>query len=480
MVDGIQLPDTCLLKLLSRQSRPLLCSAHPPQRSVFDPTTSPTHHSGQFIKMAFPFEVIDHTITAQHIRQWPRATAASQEHALQLCIKQYKPIDNPEPQPGDVTVIGAQGNGFPKEVFEALWTDLHARSKKYGFRIRSIWIADAAQQGSSGLLNEGSLGNDPSWYDHARDLLHMTNVFRSEMPQPIFGIGHSVGGNVLTHLSLMHARLFTALVLFDPIILVFSLRQTGCISVARLSAARRETWPTREAAAEALRRSPLHSLWDPRVLDAYIAHGIRDLPASKTSGEGEKAALTTTRDQEVFTLFRPLYPYVGDDGAVDRDGAPDFDPTMNDQPHPGQPFLFYRSEGHSVVARLPHVRPSVLWVHGEKSDINLPPSARTENVNACGTGSDGSGGVQAGRVAEVVIDGRGHLFPLEVPDICAEHAAAWVGKEMQRYRKAQREYENWTHLPLREKATISPEYARALGRPSAKKMMTSSNTGSKL
>ncbi|KAG8163791.1 hypothetical protein KVR01_007088 [Diaporthe batatas] len=419
--------------------------------------------------MVFPFEVIEHTIPAQHIREWPRATAVSQERTLQLCIKQYKPIDNPEPQPGDVT-----------EVYEALWTELHARAQKHGFRIRAIWIADAAHQGHSGVLNEGSIGNDPSWYDHARDLLYMTNAFRDDMPQPIVGIGHSFGGSVLTHLSLMHARLFTALVLFDPIIMMMSLNQTGAILGARMSAVRRETWPTREAAAESFRRSPFHKSWDTRVLDAYIAHGIRDLPASTASGEAGKAALTTPRDQEVFTFFRPLYPYVGDDGAVDRDGAPDFDPTMNDKPHKGQPFPFYRSEGSSVLARLPHVRPSVLWVYGEKSDVNLPPSARSENVKACGTGPDGSGGVQAGKVAEVVIEGRGHLFPLEVPDLCAEHAAAWVGKEIQRYRKAQLEYEDWTHLPLRDKVTISPEFAKALGRPSLKKPRNKSSTRSKL
>lgn len=430
--------------------------------------------------MAFPFKVIEHTIPAQHIREWPRATAVSQEHALQLCIKQYRPIDNPEPQPGDVTVIGAHGNGFPKEVYEALWTELHARSQKHGFRIRAVWIADAAHQGRSGVLNEGSIGNDPSWYDHARDLLYMTHVFRDDMPQPIVGMGHSFGGNVLTHLSLMHARLFTTLILFDPIIMIMSLRQTGAILGARISAVRREIWPTREDAAEALRKSPFHSSWDPRVLDAYIAHGIRDLPASTVSGEGDRAALTTPRDQEVFTFFRPLYPYLGDDGTVDRDGAPDFDPTVNDKPHRGHPFPFYRSEGSSVLARLPNVRPSVLWVYGEKSDVNLPPSARSENVKACGTGPDGSGGVQAGRVAEVVIEGREHLFPLEVPGLCAEHAAAWVGKDMQRYRQAQREYEDWTHLPLREKTTMSPQFVRALGRPLVNKPRDKSKPGSKL
>lgn len=45
-------------------------------------------------------------------------------------------------------------------MYEPLWEELHARSKRHGFRIRSIWIADVAHQGASGILNEQFLGND--------------------------------------------------------------------------------------------------------------------------------------------------------------------------------------------------------------------------------------------------------------------------------------------------------------------------------
>lgn len=32
-----------------------------------------------------------------------------------------------------------------------------------------------------------------NWFDHSRDLLHMINHFREEMPRPIIGVGHSMG-----------------------------------------------------------------------------------------------------------------------------------------------------------------------------------------------------------------------------------------------------------------------------------------------
>ena len=32
-----------------------------------------------------------------------------------------------------------------------------------------------------------------SWFDHARDLTALINQKRDEMPQPLVGIGHSMG-----------------------------------------------------------------------------------------------------------------------------------------------------------------------------------------------------------------------------------------------------------------------------------------------
>ena len=38
------------------------------------------------------------------------------------------------------------------------------------------------------------------------------------MPRPLVGIGHSMGGQQLAHLALMHPRLLSLLVLVDPVI----------------------------------------------------------------------------------------------------------------------------------------------------------------------------------------------------------------------------------------------------------------------
>ncbi|KAI1356142.1 Alpha/beta hydrolase family-domain-containing protein [Xylaria sp. FL0043] len=448
---------------------------------------------------SFPFHIKEHIVPGQHIREWPRATANSQEDVINLHVKQYIPKDNPSPQPGDVTVLGAHANGFPKELYEALWTDLHARSRAAGFRIRGIWIADISNQGWSGQLNEAKLGNDPCWHDLTRDLLHLVNVFRADMPRPLVGVGHSFGANILTHLALLHPRLLTTLVLLDPTIIVFDPAKSSGpgTSPARASTFRRDLWPSREAAVESFRRSPFYRSWDPRVLEAWNEHAIRDLPtplypelsssstASPSSSSSPDstspaspspgATLRTTKHQEVFTFFRPLYPHItsrpsstSSKYTISKSGAPDYDPSLESTLAPGQePFAFYRSEGGVVLNALPSVRPSALFVHGGTSDISAPELRRLR-VSTCGVGPGGSGGGAAGRVAEVVMEGKGHLFPMEVPDETAAHAARWIGAEMARWRQEQAEYEAWTRLPMREKSTLSQEFMDKVGRPKAR------------
>lgn len=60
------------------------------------------------------FSVHRYQTRGQHIREYPGAAKHTQEHIFQLDIKQYIPVDNPQPQAGDVTIVAAHGNGFPK------------------------------------------------------------------------------------------------------------------------------------------------------------------------------------------------------------------------------------------------------------------------------------------------------------------------------------------------------------------------------
>jgi hypothetical protein len=77
------------------------------------------------------FKVHEHTLPCTYIREYPLATVDSQEDTLHLAIKQYTPLDNLAPQKGDVTVIAAHANGFPK----VSWVVLSKRDEK----IADVW-----------------------------------------------------------------------------------------------------------------------------------------------------------------------------------------------------------------------------------------------------------------------------------------------------------------------------------------------------
>lgn len=90
-----------------------------------------------------------------------------------------------------------------QECYEALWDDL-LQAENGSFKIRAIWMADAANQGASYQLNGEKLGDDPGWFDHARDLLLMMNHFRENMQPPFVGLAHSMGcANMYTAISFL-------------------------------------------------------------------------------------------------------------------------------------------------------------------------------------------------------------------------------------------------------------------------------------
>jgi hypothetical protein len=82
-----------------------------------------------------------------------------------------------------------------------------------------------------------------------------------------------------------------------------------------------------------------------------------------------------------------------------------------------------------------------------------------------GTATGGSGGAARGRVKGIVIKGRGHLIPMEAVDQCATAIGDWTEKELQIWQRKQREYEEWTKLPLRERQEITEEWKKRIGGP---------------
>ncbi|RDW70916.1 alpha/beta hydrolase [Aspergillus mulundensis] len=398
------------------------------------------------------FAITEHVIESSHIREYARATKPSPD-CLKLVVKRYTPKSNPDPRPGDLTIIGTHGSGFPKELYEPIWEELYFTLSSYGIRIRSIWLADTANQNASGLLNEKVLGDDPSWFDHSRDLLYMINQFKNDMPQPIVGIGHSYGSGQLALLSLMHPRLFTSLILIEPVIEKDIYTGVGP-ELVRYALARKNGWASYEEAETHFKK--LFKKWDARVLELWMKYGLKKTPPSSTSNTDTNTAssltLKTHPYQEVNQYLRANYehkkPACGDADHADIVG-PD---------HTIAPF--YRAEPLLLWRMLPHIRPSVLYFFGGASPSSTP-AKRNEKLERTGVGVGGSGGYKIGRVKEVTIEGGTHQLPFEEVSRIAKESAGWLRGEIERWKEDdERVKKSWEvepgnrvkdwHAPLKE------------------------------
>jgi pimeloyl-ACP methyl ester carboxylesterase len=289
----------------------------------------------------------------------------------------------------------------------------------------------------------------------------MVNIFRKEMPRPIVGLGHSMGGCQLTNLALMHPRLFETLVLIDPVI---STRNStrGNWAPAMSSATRRDRWPSRAEALASFKRSKFYQVWDPRVLDLWVKYGLRELPTKLypdlRSENQKEVTLTTTRYQEVATFLRPTRKTSPPTELDVKATHPDFDPAQMG----GLDAPFYRSEAMEVYRNLASLRPSVFYIFGETSDLSTPDGMKAK-MEITGTGLGGSGGARAGRVAEILMKGTGHLIPMEKVEETGRVATEWLGKELARWRKNEEILNReWAQVPEKEKYTIGSKIMTVL------------------
>ncbi|GLA02135.1 hypothetical protein AnigIFM60653_001534 [Aspergillus niger] len=426
------------------------------------------------------FSVTEHAVPGCHIREYPGSTV-HQEDILNLHVKQYTPKNQAEPVPADaITIIAAHGAALPKELYEPLWDEL--LNQATGFHIRSIWVADCASMNTSGVLNEDKLSMDCSWMDHARDLFLMINHFRDQMPRPLVGIGHSMGGNIITNLAFLHPRLFTTILLVDPVIQLSPPAMgfgTDPPGAPNYTLRRSDVWPSREAAVQANRKF-MHG-WDPRCVELMAEHGFRELPTRLypdveavkakfgTTTNTTPVTLTTTKHQDLLGQIRQNFSARNPTTGVieiPRDTHADLDPAAAFIP-------LYRPEPRSTFFRLPTLRPSCLWVVGGSTYLNLDEMRLA--IQRCGTGVGGSGGLSEGRVKEVTLPGLGHLMPFEEVKAVVDPCAAWLRQEMDRFRRVEREWEEAqkgkSHLVVEENwyKVLKPVNARrGKGGPSAK------------
>ena len=234
----------------------------------------------------------------------------------------------------------------------------------------------------------------------------------------------------------MHPRLLSTLILFDPVIQLMPVAGAPHqkTNIANASTFRRDIWPSRQVAENLFRKSSFYRKWDERVFERWMKFGFRDLPtklypASPTESTcAPPVTLATTKHQEVWTFLRPNFAGPDLEGRLVRNQYThvDLDPKIFEG------HSFYRPEPAHTLHNLPLVRPSVLYVLGGDSDMSIP-EFRKQKLESTGSGVGGSGGIKEGRVKEILLEGVGHLIPMEAVARSADACAEWLGQELERW-----------------------------------------------
>ena len=163
---------------------------------------------------------------------------------------------------GDTLLLLGHANGFCKEIWRPVVAELRAQG------VGATALAwDARGHGSAPPFE-----SDVTWWTFAHDLVDLVDELSSEAP--VVGVGHSLSGAAMVMVDMMRPGLLSGMVLIEPVILPPHFRRPDDIPLAMMAAARRPTFPSREAAAASYRSKPLFRRWHEDAFSGYLEGGL--------------------------------------------------------------------------------------------------------------------------------------------------------------------------------------------------------------
>ncbi|OCH85625.1 alpha/beta-hydrolase [Obba rivulosa] len=229
---------------------------------------------------------------------------------LKLVGKRYVPANTRQ---DGLTLIFTHCTGAHKELWEPTIQklfELHAKGS--GLAIREAWAFDWQSHGEAGVVNAEALKSETNglsvqeWADGLKAIAASEHLAGHHL----VGLGHSSGAAVLLLSTLPPAPVsYRALVLVEPSLITRELRlkhkaerDAALVRMMKALDGRRDVWGSRaEARAYFAKRLPW-KMWDARVLDLFVAHGLTEVPG----GEG-KVTLSCNKNQEkgAYAIIEP-------------------------------------------------------------------------------------------------------------------------------------------------------------------------------
>ncbi|KAL0946116.1 hypothetical protein HGRIS_012381 [Hohenbuehelia grisea] len=336
-------------------------------------------------------------------------------NVLWACVNRYVPVRSGAGGSGSrsgangkgLTLFFAHANGFHKETWEPTITNL--LSPPGAENVNEIWSWEAVQHGDAALINRDKLCAIYDWTDNARDIsnfllyflptkttaaslpLHLPRIPDEETQERLdrgfrgrtfVAVGHSFGGCTSVLAALTYPRLFSSIILVDPVIVQPRLYEnTNDPFLEKMSLGaivRRDTWESRSEAHQLMLKNPFFQAWDPSALALFVEHGLYATPSGSVH-------LKMPGVQEGISFLERLTPY-------------------------------------EVWERLPHVdeRITLHWImpgkEGGDRDFGGPTHHRVRVWR------------RAKNASNVIVETAGHLIPQEDPKACAREIQAFLEK----------------------------------------------------
>lgn len=169
-------------------------------------------------------------------------------------------------------LVFSHGNSFPGGTYSVLFEQLRAR----GYSVAAI----------------DRFGHDPefpvtsNWPHLVKQLAQFATTEVERAGQPVFLVGHSLGGIVSIMTAALHPALVRGVVMLDsPLIsgwkanavsVAKRAQMVGAVSPGKISRRRRHQWPDLEAALAHFSRKKAFMDWEPQVLRDYMTHGFQE------------------------------------------------------------------------------------------------------------------------------------------------------------------------------------------------------------
>jgi pimeloyl-ACP methyl ester carboxylesterase len=144
----------------------------------------------------------------------------------------------------------------------------------WGPVVRQVDVATGARRSTAMLLDQRGHGDStPFGGSLLWDLIARdVGAALVDVPHPILGVGHSGGAAAIARAEILSPGRFSTIVLVEPIVLPPPFERRD-ISLAVGAEKRRPTFASREAAKQRFSTGPF-SAWDDEVLDLYVDHAF--------------------------------------------------------------------------------------------------------------------------------------------------------------------------------------------------------------